>query len=395
MDRAPNYREILRRGLADAERELGKRLPAEQVRCLCDQLAAHDPAQRRAWLAARGTALGLELVTELIRRARTVLRQGPSVVRAHAELAVEAAEASVCAAGLRPLQQDLRAEAWALLANAHRLFDDYRAAETAWQVAAEALAAGSGDPILAAELAERRASLRTDQRRLPEALTLLEASVRTYRRLGDEQRYGRCSVRLSRVRYFQGELEASLAHALEALAVLEAQEEPQLRALAVLYVAGTLGELGQAAEGLELLQGSWPLFARHATDNMRLRARWTHGRLLRDLGRLVEASVLLEEVRIELLAQGAQLEAALCSLDLALVFARERSAEPQRRLAEEMAPVFGTLGLEQEALAAFLLYVDAARQDAATASLVEGVLEQLEPVRRAGGPRRSRPYRAG
>jgi hypothetical protein len=103
---------------------------------------------------------------------------------------------------------------------------------------------------------------------------------------------------------------------------------------------------------------------------------------------MAEAITLLDTVRKEFLAEHQALDAALCSLDLALAYARRGDSLLQSRLAEEMIPVFTSLAIEREAMAAFLLYADAARKFRVSLSLVEEVRRSTLELRR--GPRKPR-----
>lgn len=179
-----------------------------------------------------------------------------------------------------------------------------------------------------------------------------------------------------------------MGFAWSAVEALDPRQEPKLSLLAMLYVSGTLGELGQALDGYRLLRSAWPQFEAEEDAWLYQRARWARGRLASDLGKLRTAEKMLSGVRNEFLDSRQRLEAALVSLDLALVYARRDWPEPQRRLADETAPIFQALHLERETLAACLLYVDAAHRQAVTVTLVEDVLRRLEPMRRGGAAAR-------
>jgi hypothetical protein len=390
MRRKPSYEEALRAGLAAAERELARRLPAGDVAELCNRLDELSPAQQTLRVRNAGGLVGLELVAELIRRAKDSVREAPEVALAEAQFATRIVDAVLVEPRHQGLLADLRSEAWSLVANGFRLVDDWAEAEAAWRKVRKFAGLGSKDPVLAAELKERQAALCIDQRRFDEAKALLQGSAELYRNLGETQRLGRCYLRLFRAFYFDGHLEACLEHAWSAVAALDPQEDQRMSLLAMLYVAGTLGELGQAREGYGLLRGAWPQFERQQDAWLLQGARWTRGRLASEIGKLRTAEKMLAGVREEFLSSRQRLEAALISLDLALVYARRDWPEPQRRLADETAPIFQALHLERETLAACLLYVDAARRQRVTVTLVEDVLRRLEPIRR-GGPSARRP----
>jgi hypothetical protein len=63
-------------------------------------------------------------------------------------------------------------------------------------------------------------------------------------------------------------------------------------------------------------------------------------------------------------------DAAMVSLDLALLYLREGRSEDVKALAEEMLPIFQAQDVHREALAALLLFQDAARRDELTVAAV-------------------------
>ena len=64
-------------------------------------------------------------------------------------------------------------------------------------------------------------------------------------------------------------------------------------------------------------------------------------------------------------------DAALVSLDLAVVYLRAGRTEEVRSLAEAMIPIFKSQEIHREALAALVMFQEAARREAVTLSLVE------------------------
>src|SRR5882757_11047230 len=69
---------------------------------------------------------------------------------------------------------DTQARVWAELGNAYRLADLLDRAEAAFKSSVDALERGSGDPLLAAQIADRFASLLFHRRHFQEAFTLLD-----------------------------------------------------------------------------------------------------------------------------------------------------------------------------------------------------------------------------
>lgn len=83
-----------------------------------------------------------------------------------------------------------------------------------------------------------------------------------------------------------------------------------------------------------------------------VRVDWLTARLAARTGRIEEAIATQEEVRKSFADQGLPYDAALASLDLAVLYLEEgRTAEVQE-LAREMAEIFKAQGIAREALAA-------------------------------------------
>ena len=87
------------------------------------------------------------------------------------------------------------------------------------------------------------------------------------------------------------------------------------------------------------------------------------------------------EVREGFLEWGSGYDAALAALDLALLYADEGRSAEMRRLARAMAPVFRAQDVHREALAALLLFVEAAGREEADRRLVEHLTDYLHRAR--------------
>jgi hypothetical protein len=77
------------------------------------------------------------------------------------------------------------------------------------------------------------------------------------------------------------------------------------------------------------------------------------------------------------------LDAALASLDLAMIYLERGETSELKRLAAEMIPVFESRDDQQKAMAAFLLFRQAAEAEQVTAALLREVASSLEQVRRS------------
>lgn len=112
-----------------------------------------------------------------------------------------------------------------------------------------------------------------------------------------------------------------------------------------------------------------------------LRLRWLEGKILRDLGQREAAETLLE-VLAEFVEQELVLDAALAALDLAMIYLERGETAELKRLAAEIIPMFESRDNQQKAMAAFLLFRQAAEAEQVTAALVQEVTSALEQMRR-------------
>ncbi len=114
------------------------------------------------------------------------------------------------------------------------------------------------------------------------------------------------------------------------------------------------------------------LFQRFPEPWTQLRLGWLRGDIAAGQGDLAAAERAYLEVRDGFVAQGIGYDAAIVSLDLAVLYLRQGRRAEVRRLAEEMIPLFQAQDVHREALAALALFQEAARQDRLT---IEKTLE--------------------
>ena len=112
-----------------------------------------------------------------------------------------------------------------------------------------------------------------------------------------------------------------------------------------------------------------------------IRLRWLEGRICRDLGRLDQAEVALREARDGFVERRIGFDAAMASLDLATVYLQQGRTGELKRLATEMVPVFESRDVHQEALAALLLFRQAADAEEVTLGLLERIAGYLQRAR--------------
>jgi tetratricopeptide (TPR) repeat protein len=330
-------------------------------------------------------------------------RESEKVASRDANRAVELAELAVLVAErLRPGEPaeeewllGLRALALAHLGNARRVLGELRGAEKAFSRSAdlwEKCERETGDPLgYGPVILDLKASLRRGQRRFVEALELLDRVVTAYRD-GDPERRdlhlpGRALIKKAYTYDQMGEPGRALEMLQEAAPLVDPARDPRLFLCLRHNVLDTLSKMGRLEEARELLPEVEALSREigNALDLARL--RWAEARIAAGLGGTARAEEMFQEVRRALLGQGIGYDAALVSLELAALYARQGRTAEMKELAGEMLPIFQAADVHREALAALAVFQQAAARDAATLELVQEVVEFLERARHDPGLR--------
>ena len=334
--------------------------PATAAR-LAEELLARSSQHRALLLRNQPKTTHPQVIRRLIAMSFALRKVDPERYLAAAQVAVEAAAALRPSRFERRLAADLRAEAWAQVANAHRVAGDLWAAQTAWRRVAFFQARGTADPQLAADLLRLKAGLLSAQRKFSQAVELLQEALDLYEQLGETHLAGRAQLILGIVHYHAGDPAEAYASTLEAIRLIDGGRDPDLALDAAHHLAGFLAECGHPATALKVMQRCDPLY-RRGSPLFRLRATWLKGRLYAAERQWSEAVLCLDRVRRAFIDREMSYDAALAALDLALVHAQQMRFDSVRRLAEEMYPVFIAQDIPREASAALLLFLQAARE---------------------------------
>jgi tetratricopeptide (TPR) repeat protein len=286
-----------------------------------------------------------------------------------------------------------RLEAYAtfFLANALRVGNDLVGSDAAFQKGWALLEAGEDDGSLPLELWRARdleASLRREQRRFQEALDRLSEACET----SPEQSIGRILLKKAATLEQMGDVEASIEALQQARPYVEAAGDPRdlfgLRfnlALAHWH----LGQLDSAEALLPRVRDAALLLANRLDLS---RTLWLEARIDLSLGRVERAAVSLEQVFEDLLvSHRLPYDAALVGMDLAVLHLEQSHTQEVMSLALRMETVFTVLGIEREALAAVLVFCEAARREEATVGLARQTAEIIKKVQHGQSPSRRQP----
>lgn len=280
------------------------------------------------------------------------------------------------------LIEDLRARAWAYIGNACRLRSDLLGAEEAFIAVRAHLKKGTRDPLERAILFDLEASFMRAQRRFGKALGLLRRALAIFLRNGQRHRAGRTLINMSVVQHYAGNPEQGISLLYRALELIDPEKEPRLLFYARHNLIDYLAAAGRFLEAQKLYRESRSLYCRFPDVRTQNRRKWVKGKIARGIGQIQEAESLLLAARDGFVSEGIPYETALVSLELATLYAEQGRTADLKRLAEEMVPIFSSLHIQREALAALTYLRQAAAAERVTADLVSAVAGFLQRAER-------------
>lgn len=348
---------------------------------LWEELLSRTLEERRSlvWNDPRYQTWGLfELLAQ---SSHEILPEEPRKAEAVARLALDAAEQLDAARYGAPAVEAAKAKAWTHLANTSRVLSDFRQAEQALQTAELHLSRSWLDPLDEAFLLESKAALRRAQSRFEEALALLDTAMAIYREVNEPHLQGRALMVKGVVFQRKNEPEAAAACYRESLFLLDSARDPRLVAASQCNLILCLHEGGRSAEAASLVEDARRLLVETGKRSDLLRIDWIGGRVAAALGKEEAAERLFLEVRCAFIADDLVFDAALISLDLAALYARQGRTPDVKRLAAEILPIFRSREVHREALAALIAFEQAAEREQLTQGLVEEIYSYLEKVR--------------
>ena len=295
-----------------------------------------------------------------------------------AELALSIARDAPADGGVTPSQ--IQGYAWAFLGNARRVHGDLPGADDAF-VRARELWADEDDGLElldASRVLDLEASLRCAQRRLPEALDLLNRALAAAP--------GPASA--ARILIIKAKALEESANYEEALCTLR-QAEPLANLAADQHLSfalrfNLLVNLVYSARATEAEAGLPEVRAlAHKVGNALdlLRLRCLEGEIAAGLGRFDEAVATLMSARGEFASRRIAFDTALVSLKLAEIYAAQGNSEMVKALARQMAPVFQDQGVHGEAKKALAFFRRAAEQEVVTVQVARRLAAFLHKAR--------------
>ncbi len=277
--------------------------------------------------------------------------------------------------------EDLRARAWAYIGNVRRQRSDLAGADEALRTAAAHLRHGTGDPIEKAMLLDLKASLKRSQRSYGRAMSLLKRAQTIFLAAGDRHRAGRALISMATILHDSGSPAQGIPVLYQALDLIDPQQEPWLLICVWHNLIDSLAEAGRTMEARRLFREAQQLYRRFPEAVAQNRRTWVAGKIARGLGQAEEAEALFLEARASFLKKDTPFEVALVSLDLAALYAKQGRSAEIKRLVEEIVPVFSSLQIHREALAALAFWQQAAETE--TARIADVVADVASFLKRA------------
>jgi tetratricopeptide (TPR) repeat protein len=284
-----------------------------------------------------------------------------------------------------PLRSRALGYCWAYIANVRRVTEDFDGADEAFARAWELWKGGLDCELLPqSRLLDLEASLRRDEGRFPEALKLLDRA----RIESGEDPIAVSRVLLKKEHVFDAmeDTQGALAALVEAAPFVEASGDPRMLFALRFKSANILHGLERFNEAAEMLPCVRELALEQRNEPDLIRVMWLAARVAAGQGRFEEAVEGLQLVRRDFLDHELPYNAALASLELAVLWLRAGRTAEVRELAAEMEAVFRAKKIRREALAALLLFCESAKREAATVALVRRTIAEIEKASDSAAP---------
>lgn len=338
------------------------------------ELMAHPSGQREFLLrnVPRFHTWGfLEL---LVQRSWEMSINSPVYSEELGRLAVLVSECLSLDAYKKELVEDFRARAWAYIGNSQRVRSGLQEAERSFELAYFHLKRGTRELLERAIFLDLKASLLRDQRRFEEALKLLRRAISIFLQEGEDHRAGRSLLKLSTIFNYSGRPEECVPILYEALRLIDPDQEPRVLLAAWHNLGFVLAELGRFLEAQSVYRKARPLYRDFSDAWTQNRRKWLKGKILQGLGQSAQAEGLLLAARNAFIAEGIPYDAALVSLELAILYANQGRTAELKRLAREMVPIFASRNIHREALAAVVFLEQALEAEQASLELLDRVI---------------------
>lgn len=237
------------------------------------------------------------------------------------------------------------------------------------------------DPLVFADLDRFEGMLLKDRRSLSQAESLLSRAKLIYRLMRQHVDVNRALLVLSDVHKLQGRLDEALNDLHEACRSIDRDENPYLYLAARHNLATLYYEHGEIEAARTVLEEMREEYDRSDNQMVVLQRTWLEGRIARGEERFQEAERFLQRAAVGFEKLEIGYDTALVALDLAELYLAEGKSAAVKGLAERLQPVLAFSDLHQEAVAALVLFQNAAAQELANTAMLKRLRERLEEMR--------------
>lgn len=315
------------------------------------------------------------LAQRLISECRSRVRSAPREAYHFADLARVVSNQTLES----PFARDLHVLAIGEMANAVRATGRLVESEQLFgSVRKLTLLGGVSDPDVLARLDSLEGSLRKDQRRFREAEEVLTRARFLYELAGERRQMGCVSMQLSTVHFQSGQLARALRLGREAIGYFDPEADLCLFLAARRNLALYLAEQGSYEEALTLLNSDEERHRILKEPHLQIRYEWIRGKVALGLGDTASAERHLLAAREVFLQSKIAYDAAMVSLDLARAYLAAGRTADTKKLASEIMPIFSAEEVHREAIAALILFRDAADREELTTTYLRELTAFLE-----------------
>jgi tetratricopeptide (TPR) repeat protein len=319
---------------------------------------------------------GLGVCEALLARSWALRYDDPRQMCDLAQAAVEITHA-LDSAALGPWTvADWAARAWGELANAFRVADRLREAQTAFGKAYELFQKGSGEKRVLMRLLDLEASLLGTLRDFKVAQDRLTLLIDLYRAAGEDHLAGRALVTRALYTYYQGNTDAAYELLQEGIALVDTDRDPSLLSVISHNRLLILVECGRYREAKRLL---FDLRSQRESEGRiaRLKLRGVEGEIRYGLGEYASAEIIFREVREEFKEIGLSFGWALEGLFLATALLRQGKTEEAMKESLTSAGIFRSLNIHRELLSTVLLLQEALERGQMSVTVLEATTRFL------------------
>ncbi len=349
----------------------------ERVEVLFERLTGHSEAQQRLLIERSRAYRGPLLCLHLCRASEDTAPDDPDKAVKLAELALYIARrVDLDVPGGEGFRTRLEGWCTGFIANAQKVAGgELPSVENTFARAWRLWHAGEDPGALLSEayLLDIEASLRRAQRRLPRALKLHENALK----LARPEEVGIILMNQAVTRKESGDPEGALRSLERADRVIDGDRQPRLRCVLLFNRASSLLKLDRASEAVPLVEEVRRLAERLGNAIDLIKTSWLDANCLASLGQKEEALIKLEQVRHEFEERKHPFEYGLASLDVALLYREEGRFAEIKVLADEILEIFKAQQVHREAIAAVILFQEAAKKERVTAGLVRQLQDFL------------------